>query len=65
MRWRSPSQWGRIIGRTDFYASVLFNKIAFILYPDETHKQGTTYSQNPVDNVGFLLLKLNSFDLLW
>ncbi|MCK8137936.1 hypothetical protein MTN96_36210, partial [Pseudoalteromonas sp. 2CM28B] len=26
MRWRSPSQWGRIIGRTDFYASTFLKK---------------------------------------
>ncbi|ASM49576.1 hypothetical protein PESP_a1459 [Pseudoalteromonas espejiana DSM 9414] len=55
MRWRSPSQWGRIIGRYDFYASVLFNKIAFNLYPDEAHNQTTSYPQNPVDKPVFLL----------
>jgi hypothetical protein len=55
MRWRSPSQWGRIIGRIDFNASVFKGFFAFNFYPKDTPPRHTRYPQTPVDNPAFIL----------
>ncbi|TVU80106.1 hypothetical protein FQP85_21030 [Pseudoalteromonas neustonica] len=60
-----PSQWGRIIGRGEFYASVFIIKFAFISHPQDTQKKLTPYPQKPVDNLVFFIVSLNYLLCLW